>query len=169
MHSFIVPFGWAKTRSGAQMAQKLTLDTKKKSLACSEPKLQFHSLKFSLACDNLSTLFLTFRSIWGSWNLSQMIPHTTAWQIDFWGLKKTSLNWSGIPETIFTRKFFLELRMNVVLKKFDFHNHWKIISGPYISICPKTWSLSPYQKLCHLGRRWIDYRNYKELLPKINI
>ena len=97
------------------------------------------------------------------------IMYMTAWQIDFWGLKKTSLNWSGIPETIFTRKFFLELRMNVVLKKFDFHNHWKIISGPYISICPKTWSLSPYQKLCHLGRRWIDYRNYKELLPKINI
>ena len=43
-------------------------------LACSEPKFQFHSLKLSLASYYPSTLFLSFRSIWGSW--SQLITHT---------------------------------------------------------------------------------------------
>ena len=45
-------------------------------LACSEPKLQFHSLKLSLASYYPSTLFLSFRSIWGSWKWSQLITHT---------------------------------------------------------------------------------------------
>ena len=51
------------------------IDTKNKSLVCSEPKLQFHSLKLSLASYSPSTIFLTFRSIWGSWKWSQMIYH----------------------------------------------------------------------------------------------
>ena len=42
---------------------------------CSEPKLQFHSLKSSLASYCPSTLFLTSR-IWGSWKLSQLLSHT---------------------------------------------------------------------------------------------
>ena len=58
------------------MAQNIGLDTKNKSLACSEPKLQFHSLKFSLASYSPSILFLTSRSSWGSWKWSQMICHT---------------------------------------------------------------------------------------------
>ena len=47
---------------------------KNKSLACSEPKLQFHSLKSSLASYRPSTLFLTFRWIWGSRKWSQWFP-----------------------------------------------------------------------------------------------
>ena len=91
----------------------------------------------------------------------------TAWQIDFWGLKKTSLNWSRKPKTFFTWKFFLVVGMSVVLKKFEYHNHRKIISGPNILISPNTWFLTPYQKFCHLGRHWIDCENYWELYPKI--
>ena len=91
----------------------------------------------------------------------------TAWQIDFWGLKKTSLNWSRKPKTFFTRKFFLVVGMSVVLKKFEYNYHRKIISGPNILICPKTWFLTPYQNFCHLGRHWIDCENYWELYPKI--
>ena len=68
----------------------------------------------------------------------------TACQIDFWGLKKTSLNWSRKPKTFFTWKFFLVVGMSVVLKKFEYHNHRKIISGSNILICPKTWFLTPY-------------------------
>ena len=53
-------------------------DTRAISIACSEadnPKLEFHLLKSSLTSYGPSTLFLTFWSIWGSWKLSQMIPH----------------------------------------------------------------------------------------------
>ena len=52
------------------------IDNKNKSPACSELKLQFHSLKSSLASYNPSTLFLTLNLILGSWKWSQMIPHT---------------------------------------------------------------------------------------------
>ena len=51
-------------------------------LACSEPKFQFHSLKLSLALYYLSTLFLSFRSIWGSWKWSQstnFTPWSCSW------------------------------------------------------------------------------------------
>ena len=58
------------------MAKNIGFDTKNKSCACSEPKLQFHSLKSSLAFYSPSNLFLTFRSIWGPWKWSQLIPHT---------------------------------------------------------------------------------------------
>ena len=57
--------------------------------------------------------------------------------------------------------------MSVVLKEFEYHDHRKIISGPNILICPRTWFLTPYQNLCHLGRHWIDCENYWELYPKI--
>ena len=39
------------------------------------PKLEFHSLRSSLASYSLYSLFLTFRSIWGLWKWSQMIAH----------------------------------------------------------------------------------------------
>ena len=42
--------------------KKLGFDTRNKSLACSEPKLQFHSLKSSLASYSPYILFLTYRS-----------------------------------------------------------------------------------------------------------
>ena len=58
------------------MPQNIGFDTNIKSLVCSEPMLQFHSLKLSLASYSPSTFFLTFRSIWGSRKWSQMIPHT---------------------------------------------------------------------------------------------
>ena len=54
----------------------MAFDTKIRSLACSQPNLQFHSLKLSLAVYSPSTLFLTFRSIWGSWKWPQIIFHT---------------------------------------------------------------------------------------------
>ena len=57
--------------------------------------------------------------------------------------------------------------MNVVLKKFEYNYHRKIISGPNILICPKTWFLTPYQNFCHLGRHWIDSENYWEFYSKI--
>ena len=55
--------------------KNLGIDTKIKSLACSEPKLQFHSLKSSLASYSPSTLFLTFRWVWDFWKWFQMISH----------------------------------------------------------------------------------------------
>ena len=57
------------------LPKNICFDVKIKSLVCSEPKLQNHSLKLSLASNSPSTLFLTFRSIWGSSKWSQMIPH----------------------------------------------------------------------------------------------
>ena len=56
-------------------AQEQGVDIKIKSIVCSEPKLQLHSLKLSLASYSPSTLFLTFRCIWGSYKWSQMILH----------------------------------------------------------------------------------------------
>ena len=47
--------------------KNIGIDTKNKSVACSEPKLQFHSLNSSLAFYSPSTMFLTFGWIWGSW------------------------------------------------------------------------------------------------------
>ena len=60
------------------ITQNMGFDTRAISIACSEadnPKLEFHLLKSSLTSYGPSTLFLTFWSIWGSWKLSQMIPH----------------------------------------------------------------------------------------------
>ena len=42
----------------------------------SKPKLQFHSTRSFWAFYRPSTLFLAFRSIWGSWKWSPMIPLT---------------------------------------------------------------------------------------------
>ena len=39
------------------------------------PKLEFHFLKLSLASYSMYGLFLSFRSIWVLWKLSQMIAH----------------------------------------------------------------------------------------------
>ena len=57
------------------MAKNNAFDSKNKSLACSEPKLQFHSLKSSMPSYSPYTQFLTLRSILGSWKWSQMIAH----------------------------------------------------------------------------------------------
>ena len=46
------------------------------AIICSEPKIQLHSFKLSLASYSQSTPFLTFRSIWGSQKWSQVIPQT---------------------------------------------------------------------------------------------
>ena len=53
--------------------KNIGFDTTSKSLACSEPKLQFHSLKSYLASYSTSIQFLTSRSILGSWRRSPMI------------------------------------------------------------------------------------------------
>ena len=42
----------------------------------SEPKFQFHFMRSFWAFYRPSTLFLAFRSIWGSWKWSPMIPLT---------------------------------------------------------------------------------------------
>ena len=42
----------------------------------SEPKFRFHFMRSFWAFYRPSTLFLAFRSIWGSWKLSPMIPLT---------------------------------------------------------------------------------------------
>ena len=68
------PCSWPSDRSEApengpkwfSIPQNMGFDTKIKSLPCSKPKLQFHSLKLSLASYRPTTLFLTFRLIWGS-------------------------------------------------------------------------------------------------------
>ena len=55
-------------------------DTWTMSLACSEaellPKLEFHFSKSFFTSYSLSTQFLTFRSIWGFWKWSQMMPYS---------------------------------------------------------------------------------------------
>ena len=56
------------------IAKHMGIDSKSKSVLSLEPKLQFHSLKSFLASYSPFPLFLTFRSIWGSWKWSQMIP-----------------------------------------------------------------------------------------------
>ena len=47
------------------------------SLACSEAEVEFYFLKYFLTSYSPSTQFLAFRSIWGFWKWSQMIPHIT--------------------------------------------------------------------------------------------
>ena len=67
---------WSEAPKWFPIPKNMGFDTKIKSLACSEPKLRFHSSKLSAASYSPSTLFLTFRSISGSRKWSQMIPHT---------------------------------------------------------------------------------------------
>ena len=57
------------------MAQNMGLETKINSLEGSEQKLQFHSLKSSLASYSPSTLFLTFSWVWDFWKWFLMIAH----------------------------------------------------------------------------------------------
>ena len=57
------------------MVQNMGLESKIKTLEGSEQKLQFHSLKSSLASYSPSTLFLTFRWFWDFWKWFQMIAH----------------------------------------------------------------------------------------------
>ena len=58
------------------LAKSIWFVTKKHSLPSSEPKLQFHAFKLFFVSYSTSALFLTSRSIWGSWNWSEMIPPT---------------------------------------------------------------------------------------------
>ena len=57
------------------MPKNMGLDTRTMFLACSEAELEFHFLKYFLTSYSPSTQFLAFRSIWGFWKWSQMIPH----------------------------------------------------------------------------------------------
>ena len=57
------------------IAKHMDFDSKMKYLFSLKLKLQFHSLQSFLASYSPLTLFLTFRSIWGSWKWSQIIPH----------------------------------------------------------------------------------------------
>ena len=61
------------------ITQNMGFDTRAISIECSEAdntKLEFHFLKYFLTSYSPSTQFLDFRSIWGFWKWSQMIPHT---------------------------------------------------------------------------------------------
>ena len=57
------------------MVQNMGLESKIKTLEGSEQKLQFHSLKSSLASYSPSTLFLTFRWFLDFWKWFQMIAN----------------------------------------------------------------------------------------------
>ena len=67
--------GWAEAHGNGSKWFPIPINlgfyTKNKSLACSEPKLKFHSLKWSLASYSTSILFLTSRLSSGSWKGSQ--------------------------------------------------------------------------------------------------
>ena len=78
---FTSPFGtrfWGSWKwfQVITLGQKHWICHQKHSLPCSEPKLQFHAFKLSLVSYSPWTLFLTFRSIWGSWKWPQIIFHT---------------------------------------------------------------------------------------------
>ena len=78
------PSGRSKTSENGSKSfpipQNISFDTRTMYLACSEaellPKLKFNFLKSFLTSYSPSTQFLSYRSFWGLWKWSQMIPHT---------------------------------------------------------------------------------------------
>ena len=111
-------------------------NTKIKSLASSEPKLQFHSLKSSLA-SNTSTLFLTLNLILGSWKWSQMIPHTQK-HMDRHQKQVSSMFRSKVTVSLLEDVLGLLQPLHPVLV---LQGSLKMV--PNDSPWPKTWGLTP--------------------------
>ena len=125
-------------------AKNMGFDTKIKSLVCSEPKLQFHSLKLAWASYSPYNLFFAFRWTWGSWNLSQMIRHTPKQVV--WHLNQVS--------SMFRTKVIISLHEDVLGLLQPLHlvldlqidlRLTKMV--PNDSPCQKTWGLTPKSSL----------------------
>ena len=112
-------------------------------IICSEPKLQFHSLKFSLASYCQSTMFLTFRSIWGSQKWSQMIPHAPkhwVWhQNQFYSMFRSKVTLAiTLPEVVIGLLQALQhVQIDLRLLKMVPNN----------TLYPKIWDLTPNSSL----------------------
>ena len=78
--AFMSIWGFWKWSQMIPITQSIGFATKTMSRACSKaefiPKLECHFLKSFLTSCSPCTQFLAFRSIWGFWKWSQMIPHT---------------------------------------------------------------------------------------------
>ena len=70
------PEGFGNGPNWFPIPKNMGIDTKIKSLASPQAKLEIYTLKGSWTSYRPSTLFLTFRLIWGSRPWSQLIPHT---------------------------------------------------------------------------------------------
>ena len=116
------------------LSQKHLICHQKHSLPSSEPKLQFHAFKLFLVSYSTSVLFLTSRSIWGSWNWSEMIPPTAK----HWYDTKLMSQARSEPKLQFhsMRSFWASYRPSTLFLAFrSIWGSWKL--SPMIPLTPK--------------------------------